>query len=140
MVVNTKPYFVRSRLSWFLEKAELCFLHYQSRILNKIQQHPLKGGDIVLSPGGTQKYKVIGACCRLYDRENLPYPSCSLDWKGKQPSWRRIGKRFIVDLASKRSPSYSVQVINYPDSAPFVITLHWVNLSSQRQNWWNKSK
>ena len=46
--------------------------------------------------------------CRLFDREELPWPSCSLQWKGKQPSWRRVGRRLIPDVGPNRYQSYSV--------------------------------
>ena len=49
----------------------------------------LEQGQTFRSPGGGFSYEVIGPCCRLYDREELPYPSCSLQWKGKQPSWKK---------------------------------------------------
>lgn len=97
--------------------------------------HLLKPGQVFYSPGRTFKYRVVGPCCRLYDRECLPYPCCSLDWRGKQPSWRRIGRRFVPDVATQRSPSYCVQLLNYPNSE-FVITLHWFKLSAQQQQWW----
>ena len=51
------------------------------------------------------KYKALFAFCMT---EDLPWPSCSMQWKGKQPSWNRIGRRFIPDLAASRCPSYSV--------------------------------
>lgn len=45
----------------------------------------------------------------LYDREELPWPSCSLAWKGKQPSWNRVGRRFVPDIAASRCPAYAVR-------------------------------
>lgn len=96
----------------------------------------LKLGQVFYSPGGTFKYRVIGACCRLYDRENLPYPCCRLCWRGKEPFWNRIGKRFVPDIAVKRSPSYCVQLVNYPEAEPFVMTLYWMKLSPEQQQWW----
>lgn len=106
------------------------------RIKARIRRPLLTPGQVFYSPGGTFRYRVIGACCRLYDRENLPYPCCSLDWRGKQPSWRRIGRRFVPDVAAQRSPSYCVQLLDCPNSEPFVITLYWMKLSPQKQQWW----
>lgn len=68
----------------------------------------LESGTSFRSPGGTFSYVVVGPCCRLYDREQLPWPSCRLSWKGKEPSWNRVGRRFVGDIAVKRFPSYSV--------------------------------
>ena len=68
----------------------------------------LDSGTSFQSPGGSFSYVVVGPVCRLYDREELPWPSCRLSWKGKEPSWNRVGRRFVGDLAVKRFPSYSV--------------------------------
>ena len=68
----------------------------------------LDHGDTFRSPGGSFQYTVQGPVCRLYDRTELPWPSCSLAWKGKQPSWNRIGRRFVGDIACKRFPSYAI--------------------------------
>lgn len=123
-----------NQTSW--KNIKLHLLQLEAALLNKLLRHPLKLGQILYSPSGTFKYRVIGACCRLYDRENLPHPCCSLSWHGKQPSWRRIGKRFVPDIAVKRSPSYCVQLLDYPEAEPFVMTLHWVKLSAKQQAWW----
>ena len=37
-----------------------------------------KTGSIQSSYGGQYSYKVIGPCCRLYDREELPGPAQGL--------------------------------------------------------------
>ncbi|MCM1981489.1 hypothetical protein [Lyngbya confervoides] len=101
-------------------------------------QHPLPCGTIVQSPGFQFSYRIMGPCCRLYDREQLPWPCCRLQWRGKEPSWRRIGRRFIVDLATKRYPSYSVELIGYPATPdPMVLTLYTQRLSPQQQSWWH---
>ncbi|MBW4638582.1 MAG: hypothetical protein KME05_10155 [Gloeocapsa sp. UFS-A4-WI-NPMV-4B04] len=118
------------------KKIELHLLHLKSALLNKFLSHPLSPGQTFYSPGGTFKYRVVGACCRLYDRENLPHLCCSLEWRGKQPSWRRIGKRFVPDIAVKHSPSYCVGLVDYPEAEPFVMTLYWVKLSDVQQQWW----
>lgn len=65
-------------------------------------------GTCFQSPGGSFQYIVQGPVCRLYDREELPWPCCRLSWRGKEPSWNRIGRRFVGDLAAKRHPSYSL--------------------------------
>ncbi|MBV9389411.1 MAG: hypothetical protein JOZ78_23560 [Chroococcidiopsidaceae cyanobacterium CP_BM_ER_R8_30] len=103
--------------------------------------HPLQLGQIFCSPGGHFSYRVIGPCCRLFDREQLPWPCCRLEWRGKEPSWRRIGKRFIADVATKNSPSYCVEILG-PEAAkqPFVTTLYWVKLSAPVQEWWHSGK
>lgn len=99
--------------------------------------HPLQFGEIFGSQGGSFSYRVIGPCCRLFDREQLPWPCCRLEWHGKEPSWRRIGKRFIADAATKHSPSYCVTIVE-PEGCtqPFVTTLYWVRLPRPVQEWW----
>lgn len=115
---------------------KLRLLRRDSALLLKLNSHPLKPGRLFKSPGGIFTYRVIGACCRLYDRENLPHLCCSLEWHGKQPSWRRIGKRFVPDIAVKHSPSYCVQLMDYPGAEPVVMTLYWVKLSDVQHKWW----
>ena len=51
-----------------------------------------KTGSVQSSYGGQYSYKVIGPCCRLYDREELPWPCSRLAWRSKEPSWRSAGK------------------------------------------------
>lgn len=103
--------------------------------------HPFKHGHIFLSPGGHFSYRVIGPCCRLFDRETLPYPCCRIEWRGKEPSWRRIGRRFTVDLATRNSPSYSVEIIGQGHMQdPLVITLYPVKLPQLLKEWWVSSK
>lgn len=100
--------------------------------------HPLQHGQLLFSPGCHFSYRVIGPCCRLFDREQLPWPCCRLEWGGKEPSWRRIGRRFIVDLASKTHPSYSVELLGYGHPAePIVLTLYSVNLPQPLKEWWH---
>ncbi|WAL58037.1 hypothetical protein [Thermocoleostomius sinensis] len=99
--------------------------------------HPYPYGYTFYSPGGHFTYRVLGPCCRLFDREELPWPCCRLEWRGKEPSWRRIGKRFIPDMATKNSPSYSVEVIGQEYSGrQFVVTLYHVKLSPTEREWW----
>lgn len=84
---------------------------------------------------------MIGPCCRLFDREQLPWPCCRLEWRGKEPSWRRIGRRFIVDIATKYTPSYYVELVGQESSSqPFVTTLYWVKLPKSVQEWWYSQK
>ena len=94
-------------------------------------------GKKIRSPGGSFVYEVIGPVCRLYDREQLPWPSCSLAWRGKQPSWRRFGPRFVSDLSARRCPSYAVRAV---DSSGLnwdgVITLFHHRLIPKEQRWW----
>lgn len=104
-------------------------------------EHPWSTGYIFQSPGAHLTYRVIGPCCRLFDREQLPWPCCRLQWRGKEPSWRRIGRRFIVDLATKRHPSYCVEIIGQGYRAqPIVVTLYMNNFSSEMQNWWHTKR
>lgn len=98
--------------------------------------HPLPSGHLFFSPGAHFSYRVIGPCCRLFDREQLPWPCCRLEWRGKEPSWRRVGRRFVVDLATRRYPSYNVEILGHPGTAPLVVTLYGEELSSDLREWW----
>lgn len=103
--------------------------------------HPLQNGQVFSSPGGHFSYRVIGPCCRLFDREQLPWPCCRLDWHGKEPSWRRIGRRLIADNATKHSPSYCVEILDLNGSHQLlVITLYWIKLLPPVQQWWYSQK
>jgi len=98
-------------------------------------------GSIHSSLGGQYSYKIIGPCCRLYDREELPWPCCRIAWKSKEPYWKRIGARFVADIASKKCPSYSVEILE-PGSKPVqtVITLFAERFSNELQEWWYSKK
>ena len=100
-----------------------------------------KSGSVQSSHGGQYSYKIIGPCCRLYDREELPWPCSRIAWKSKEPSWRRIGSRFVADMASRKCPSSSVQILE-PGSKPVetVITLFSKKFSSDIQEWWYSKK
>ncbi|MBW4552686.1 MAG: hypothetical protein KME35_16485 [Aphanocapsa sp. GSE-SYN-MK-11-07L] len=102
--------------------------------------HPWVAGQIFYSPGGHWCYRVVGPCCRLFDREQLPWPCCRLQWRGKEPSWRRVGKRLTPDMATKKHPSYSVQILGQGAKDPFVITLYTVKLSAAEREWWCAKK
>ena len=97
----------------------------------------LEHGTVHASPGGQYSFRVIGPCCRLFDREELPWPCCRLAWRSKEPSWRRVGRRFVPDLASRRCPSYSVEVLQ-PGSRPTatLLTLFSMRLTPELQEWW----
>lgn len=98
-------------------------------------------GQILHSPGGTFAYQVIGPCCRLYDREQLPWPSCSINWLGKQPSWRRVGRRFILDVGTKNHPTYVVRLLGQESTAePILLTLYSIDLSTAEKEWWHGRK
>lgn len=100
-------------------------------------QHPLPHGTLVISPGAHFNYRIVGPCCRLFDREELPWPCCRLQWRGKEPSWRRIGRRFVPDLAVKNSPSYGVVILEAGQSSePVVMTFYHEKLSPAVQAWW----
>jgi hypothetical protein len=100
-------------------------------------QELLAFGSVHTSPGGQYSFRVLGPCCRLFDREELPWPCCRLAWRSKEPSWRRIGRRFVADLAARRCPSYAVELLQ-PGARPTatVITLFPVRLSPVLQEWW----
>ncbi len=103
--------------------------------------HPLASGAIISSTGGHFTYRIIGPCCRLFDREQLPWPCCRLQWRGKEPSWRRIGRRFIPDLATRKSPSYSVEILEPGYSGDIVIlTLYETRLDAKTQEWWHSRR
>jgi hypothetical protein len=97
----------------------------------------LAHGSLHTSPGGQYTYRVLGPCCRLFDRDDLPWPCCRLAWHSKEPSWRRVGRRLVPDLAARRCPSYAVELLQ-PGSRPTqtVITLFPQRLSSELQEWW----
>lgn len=94
-------------------------------------------GKKIRSPGGSFVYEVMGPVCRLFDRDELPWPSCSLVWRGKQPSWRRIGRRFIADIAARRCPSYAVHATDATGHCwEEVITLYQHRLTPEEKRWW----
>ncbi len=100
-------------------------------------QDLLDHGSIHSSTGGQFSFRVLGPCCRLYDREELPWPCCRLSWRSKEPSWRRIGKRLVADIAAQKCPSYSVEIIQ-PGVKPTktILTLFSSHLDANIQEWW----
>ena len=94
-------------------------------------------GAVYSSQGGSYSYRVVGPCCRLFDREELPWPCSRLAWKSKEPSWRRIGSRFVPDLAARRCHSYSIELLQ-PGCRPTgtVLTLFSMRFSTSMQEWW----
>lgn len=99
--------------------------------------HPLPPGKYIRSHGGLFCYVILGPVCRLYDREELPWPSCSCQWKGKQPSWNRVGKRFIPDMATSRCPSYSVIGVDIDGNTwTDIYTMYEVRLTKNEKDWW----
>lgn len=92
------------------------------------------------SPGNSFCYQVLGPCCKLFDREELPWPCCSLAWRGRQPSWNRVGRRFVPDLTASRCPAYSViGSDSWGDSWAEVLVLYQQRLSPElRQAWYTK--
>ncbi|MBF2087994.1 MAG: hypothetical protein IGR80_08100 [Synechococcales cyanobacterium K44_A2020_017] len=104
-------------------------------------QHPLESGQIFQSVGGHFTYRVIGPCCRLFDREELPWPCCRLQWRSKEPSWRRVGRRFVPDIGAKNCPSYSVEILGKEASQePIILTCYWVRLPKPLKEWWYSIK
>jgi hypothetical protein len=103
--------------------------------------HPLPSGTLIASPGGHFTYRIVGPCCRLYDRDQLPWPCCRIEWRSKEPSWRRIGKRFTPDMATRNSPSYSVEILGSEKKGePLVVTLYPVRLSPEMRQWWHSKR
>ena len=104
-------------------------------------EHPWPTGHLFYSPGAHLTYRVVGPCCRLFDREQLPWPCCRIQWRGKEPSWRRVGNRLVVDAATRRYPSYNVEIVGqgYRGEA-FVTTLYTVALSAEVQLWWHSKR
>ena len=97
----------------------------------------LISGSIHTSPGAQYSFRVLGPCCRLFDREELPWPCCRLAWRSKEPSWRRIGRRFVADLAARRCPSYSVELLEPGSRLNItVLTLFSQGLTPELQEWW----
>jgi len=103
--------------------------------------HPLDSGEWLHSPGSGFAYRVMGPVCRLFDREELPWPSCSMQWQGRQPSWNRVGVRLVPDMAASRSPSYSVEGMDqWGYCWTQVLTIYYQRLSKQEQFWWVTKK
>lgn len=111
----------------------------------------LQTGDVITSPGGSYSYQVIGAVCRLYDREELPYPCCRLQWQGKEPSWNRVGKRYVMDMSTRRQASYQVYLLSETGcpvkgrlnglTVELVLTLFWqAALTIEQQRWWSRDR
>jgi hypothetical protein len=99
--------------------------------------HPLDSGKRLRSYGGSFVYQILGPCSRLYDKEELPWPSCSLNWRGKQPSWNRIGHRFVPDMSASRCPSYYVQAWDQHGNTWFqVLSLYDCKLTKAEKRWW----
>jgi hypothetical protein len=64
-----------------------------------------------------------------------------LEWRSKEPSWRRVGKQLVVDMATRNSPSYSVEILGQEGKkAAIVITLYSVKLSPEQREWWHSRK
>jgi hypothetical protein len=120
-----------------LAYAQLSDAYKATSRLSSSLHHPLPSGSILYSPGNQFRYRIIGPCCRLFDREQLPWPCCRLQWRSKEPSWRRIGPRFIPDLSTKRCPSYSVELIGYGEvREPTILTLYTARFTPEQQDWW----
>ncbi len=97
----------------------------------------LDPGSLFDSPGGSFSYQVLGPVCRLYDREQLPWPCCRLSWRGKEPSWRRVGCRLVADLAVRRFPSYAVRGTDrYGNTWESVATDFTYQLPERERVWW----
>ena len=97
----------------------------------------MEHGTVHTSIGGNFSFRVIGPCCRLFDREELPWPCSRLAWRSKEPSWRRIGPRFVPDIAARRCPSYSVEILQ-PGSKPIgtILTFFSDRFTPVMQEWW----
>jgi hypothetical protein len=134
-------YQMRMALNHSVSSLHNCGIHAVNCLI--FGSNVLRSGQIMMSPGGVFKYKVIGPVSRLYDREQLPWPSCSLTFRGKQPSWRRIGKRFVPDVATLKHPSYAVQLLDEQGNCigkPFITTFFWLNLKPKQSDWWTTKR
>ncbi len=111
-------------------------MSFESASKNKVE-NILEHGSVYPSPGGHFSFRVLGPCCRLFDREELPWPCSRIAWKSKEPSWRRIGSRLVPDLAARRCPSYAVEILQ-PGSKPkpTIITLFSDRFTPVLQEWW----
>ena len=110
---------------------------FQTPLHSSPVRHPLPSGSILPSLGGHFTYRIVGPCCRLFDREQLPWPCCRLQWRGKEPSWRRIGRRFTADLAAQRSPSYVVEILEPGHAGELIVlTIYCDRLTPEQQSWW----
>ena len=99
--------------------------------------HPASAGKWLRSPGSGFAYEVLGPCCRLFDREELPWPCCRLAWRSKEPSWNRVGRRFVADLAASRCPSYWVRGVDQWGVSWYqVLTLYSLRLDRETRRWW----
>jgi len=77
----------------------------------------------------------------MYDREELPWPCCRLAWKGKEPSWNRVGRRFVPDVATSRCPSYAVFAVDqWGNQWTQVITIYNRKLTPAEKEWWITKK
>ena len=97
----------------------------------------LTTGKRITSPGGSFLYEIQGPVCVLYDRNELPWPSCSLQWKGLQPSWNRQGRRFVPDITASKCPSYQVTAEDTSGCRwQQVLTLYSTRLNRNEKDWW----
>ena len=97
----------------------------------------LEHGSVHASPGGQYSFRVIGPCCRLFDREELPWPCCRLAWRSKEPSWRRVG----ADLCQIWLPGVAPHIRLSCSSRALALHLRLLTLFSMRltpelQEWW----
>ena len=68
-----------------------------------------KYGDVISPKGSGFRYRVIGPVCRLFDREELPYPSCSIYWQVEEVVELRASEFWRVEhcsLAPKALPGW----------------------------------
>ena len=108
-----------------------------SAILKEKISSIMEYGTVHPSLGGNFSFRVIGPCCRLFDREDLPWPCSRLSWRTKEPSWRRIGSRFVPDIAARRCPSYSVEILQPGSkSIPTTLTFFADKFTPSMQEWW----
>ena len=112
-------------------------MSFQSTSEDKKISSIMEHGSVHTSCGGNFSYRIVGPCCRLFDREDLPWPCSRLAWRSKEPSWRRIGSRFVPDIASRRCPSYSVEILQPgAKSISTTLTLFADRLAPNMQEWW----
>lgn len=60
-----------------------------------------------------------------------------MSWKGKQPSWRRVGPRFVADLTCRRFPSYAVHGVDqWGAEWDSIYTIYPERLRGREAEWW----
>jgi hypothetical protein len=73
---------------------------YPSQLLDPTPRYDT--GAFFATAQDPMRKDVLELLLRLFDREELPWPCCRIAWRSKEPSWRRVGRRFVADVAQQR--------------------------------------